>query len=75
VNGIIRKISIGSDYKSGAMHYVVGQKVLGGSHSVHLISKVNNGYQIWVEKGKEIVLWKEVSSEMPVSVEYDVNFE
>ena len=57
------------------MHYVVGQKVLGGSHSVHLISKVNNGYQIWVEKGKEIVLWKEVSSEMPVSVEYDVNFE
>ena len=33
----IRKISIGSDYKSGAMHYIVGQDVLGGSHKIHLI--------------------------------------
>jgi len=24
----IRKISIGADYKSGAMHYLVGQDVL-----------------------------------------------
>ena len=28
----IRKISIGPDYKSGAMHYLVGQDILGGSH-------------------------------------------
>lgn len=26
----IRKISIGPDYKSGAMHYIVGQEILGG---------------------------------------------
>ena len=29
---VIRKISIGSDYKSSAMHYIVGQEILGGTH-------------------------------------------
>ena len=33
----IRKISIGPDYKSGAMHYLVGQKVLNGEYCIHLI--------------------------------------
>ena len=33
----IRKISIGPDYKGGAMHYIVGQKVLGDSNEIHLI--------------------------------------
>ena len=28
----IRKISVGPDYKSGAMHYLVGQDVLNGSY-------------------------------------------
>jgi hypothetical protein len=35
----IRKISIGPDYKSGAMHYIVGQKVLGDSHDIHHIRR------------------------------------
>jgi hypothetical protein len=33
----IRKIAIGPDYKGGAMHYIVGQKVLGDSNEIHLI--------------------------------------
>ena len=33
----IRKISVGPDYKSGAMHYLVGQDVLGGNYTIHLI--------------------------------------
>ena len=33
----IRKISIGPDYKSGAMHYIVGQPVLNGTYAIHLI--------------------------------------
>ena len=33
----IRKIAVGPDYKSGAMHYIVGQKVLNDSYSIHLI--------------------------------------
>jgi len=35
----IRKISIGSDYKSGAMHYIVDQPVLDGTYKIHLIKK------------------------------------
>ena len=48
----IRKISIGADYKSGAMHYIVGQEVLGGSYTIHLIQYVSESesYKIWVEK-------------------------
>ena len=33
---IIRKISIGSDYKNDAMHYYVGQEVYGG----HIVSDI-----------------------------------
>ena len=48
----IRKISIGADYKSGAMHYIVGQEVLGGSHVIHLIQQDQGeqSYKIWIEK-------------------------
>jgi len=72
----IRKISVGPDYKSGAMHYLVGQEVLGGSHIIHLI-KHNieaNSIKIWIEKSNEIFLWKEFNSSIPVSIEYNINF-
>ena len=48
----IRKISIGADYKSGAMHYIVGQEVLGGKYNIHLIQQdtSNDSYKIWIEK-------------------------
>jgi hypothetical protein len=31
MSSVIRKISIGTDYKNEAMHYSVGQNVYGGS--------------------------------------------
>ena len=74
----IRKISIGADYKSSAMHYIVNQEVLGGNYIIHVI-KYNedlNSIKIWVENRKgEILLWKEFNSNMPVSIEYNINFE
>jgi|TARA_R110000822_G_scaffold91854_1_gene211572 hypothetical protein len=72
----IRKISVGPDYKSGAMHYLVGQEVLGGSHIIHLIKHNidNNSIKIWIEKSNEIFLWKEFNSSIPVSIEYNINF-
>ena len=72
----IRKLSIGSDYKSGAMHYIVGQEVLGGSHTIHLIQQDSNydSYKIWIEKNNEIVLWKEFIKTLPISIEYNINF-
>lgn len=72
----IRKISIGPDYKGGAMHYIVGQKVLGDSNEIHLI-RVNaekHSVQIFIINEKsEIVLWKEFNSTIPISIEYNIN--
>ena len=74
----IRKISIGPDYKSGAMHYIVGQEALGGNYLIHLIRFDSNleSIKIWIEKskGSEVFLWKEFTSTMPVSIEYNINF-
>ena len=51
----IRKISIGPDYKSGGMHYLVGQSVLNGRHTIHLIkySDTEDAYQIYIEDKDE----------------------
>ena len=56
----IRKISIGSDYKSSAMHYLVGQSILGGSYTIHLIQyeSSSDSIKIWIERQNEILLWK-----------------
>lgn len=74
----IRKISVGPDYKSGAMHYLVGQKVLGAKYTIHLIkySTEEESYQIYIEDSseQEILLWKQFNSTMPVSLEYNINF-
>jgi hypothetical protein len=70
----IRKISIGADYKSGAMHYIVGQDVLGGSHTIHLIQASEGSYKIWIQKNDEIYMWKEFLHTLPISLEYNINF-
>ena len=72
----IRKISICPDYKSSAMHYIVGQEILGGSHSIHLIKEDEHkgSIKIWIQKADEVFLWKEFNSTMPISVEYNINF-
>jgi len=72
----IRKISIGADYKSGAMHYITGQDVLGGSYVIHLIQHdaSSKSYKIWIEKNKEVVIWKEFKTTLPISLEYNINF-
>lgn len=72
----IRKISIGADYKSGAMHYIVGQDILGDTHKIHLIKHDvdKSSIKIWIEKNDEVMLWKEFNSNMPISIEYNINF-
>tara|TARA_R110000744_G_scaffold27179_2_gene66492 strand:+ start:104 stop:328 length:225 start_codon:yes stop_codon:yes gene_type:complete len=72
---VIRKISIGSDYKNDAMHYSLQQEVYGG----HLISDIlfdNNdqSYNIYITKNKEILPWKKFNSNMAISVEYDLKY-
>jgi hypothetical protein len=73
----IRKISIGTDYKNNSMHYIVGQKVLGDSHEIHLIKykKDENSILIYIINEKnEITLWKEFNPSVPVSIEYNINY-
>ena len=74
----IRKISVGADYKSSAMHYILGQDILNGNYCIHLIKHIeeNNSIKIWIENKKgEVFLWKEFNSNMPISIEYNINFE
>lgn len=72
---IIRKISIGANYKE-AMHYIVGQKIYGGKAEVHLILKDDDTqyYKIWVRRGDEIIFWKGFSFNLPISIENDLDF-
>lgn len=72
----IRKISVGPDYKSGAMHYLVGQEVLNGNYKIHLIQfdEIKKSFKIWIIKSNEVVLWKEFTSPIPISIEYNINF-
>ncbi len=72
----IRKISVGPDYKSGAMHYIVGQEILNGKYFIHLIQQdsTKQSIKIWIQRKDEILLWKEFSSDVPVSIEYNINF-
>lgn len=73
----IRKISVGPDYKSGAMHYIVGQKVLNDTNEIHLIKydSLRKSIKIFIiNKKEEVVLWKEFSTPMPISIEYNINY-
>lgn len=75
MTNVIRKISIGSDYKNEAMHYAVGQQVYGG----HTISDIlfqdrDDSYNIYIKKHDEILPWKKFNSNMAISVEYDLEY-
>lgn len=72
----IRKISVGPDYKSGAIHYIVGQEILNGKYFIHLIQQDSKtlSIKVWIQQKDEIILWKEFNSRVPVSIEYNINF-
>lgn len=71
----IRKISIGSDYKTDAMHYSLGQKVYGGHEISHILyDEKDNSYNIYIEKDLEVMPWKKFNSNMAISVEFDLTY-
>ena len=72
---LIRKISIGTDYKNEAMHYSVGQQVYGG-HSISniLFDQKDNSYNIYIEKNDETIPWKKFNSNMAISIEYNLEY-
>ena len=75
MSSIIRKISIGSDYKTDAMHYSVGQSVYGGHTISHIMAdQKDNSYNIFIKKNDEVLQWKKFNSNMAISVEYDLEY-
>ena len=70
---IVRKISIGKDYKNDAMHYSVGQEVYGG-HTIKNIIEEETKYSIYIEKNNEIMPWKDFNKNMAIAVEYDLQY-
>ncbi len=75
MSSVIRKISIGSDYKTDAMHYSLGQSVYGGHTISHIPSdKTDNSYNIYIKKRDEVLPWKKFNSNMAISVEYDLEY-
>ena len=70
---IIRKISVGKDYKNDAMHYAVGQEVYGG-HTIANIIEEEDKYSIYISKKDKIMPWKDFNKNMSISVEYDLSW-
>jgi hypothetical protein len=70
---VIRKITVGKDYKNDAMHYSVGQEVYGGHIIVNVIEEEEK-YSIYIQKDDMVMPWKDFNKNMAISVEYDLNY-
>ena len=70
---LLRKISIGKDYKNDAMHYSVGQEVYGG-HTIDSIIEEDNKYSIYIIKRDEVLTWKDFNKNMAIAVEYNLEY-
>jgi hypothetical protein len=71
--GLIRKISIGRDYKNDAMHYSVGQEVY-GNHIIDSIVEEEDKYSIYIIKAREVLPWKDFNKNMAIAVEYNLQY-
>ena len=70
---LIRKITIGKDYKIDAMHYSVGQEVYGG-HTICDIVEEKDKFSVYIRKNKDVMPWKDFNKNMAVSVEYNLQY-
>lgn len=70
---LIRKISVGRDYKNDAMHYAVGQEVYGG-HTICDIIEENDRYRIYITKRGEVLPWKDFNKNMAISIEFNLEY-
>jgi len=55
------------------MHYSVGQEVYGG-HSINAIVEDTDKYSIFIEKGNDIIPWKDFNKNMAIAVEYNLEY-
>lgn len=74
MDSVIRKISIGSDYKNEAMHYSIGQQVYGGHEIAHIIKQIDRSCIIYIKNGDEVKPWKEFYPTMAIAIEFDLEY-
>ena len=70
---LIRKISIGKDYKNEVMHYSVDQEVYGG-HIIDSIVENEDKFCIFIKKQDEVLPWKEFNKNMAIAVEFNLEY-
>ena len=70
---LVRKISIGRDYKNDAMHYSVGQEVYGG-HTIDAIVEEEGKYSVYIRKNNYVLPWKEFNKNMAIAIEYNIEY-
>lgn len=70
---LIRKITIGKDYKIDSMHYSVGQEVYGG-HTICDIIEDKDKYSIYISKDNDVMPWKDFNKNMAISIEYNLSY-
>jgi hypothetical protein len=73
---VIRKISIGSDYKNDAMHYSTGQEVylVDILLAIFFLKTKTNHIIFFITKNNEVLPWKKFNANMSISVEYDLKY-
>ena len=70
---LIRKSSIGKDYKNEAIHYSGGQEVYGG-HTINAIVEDDDKYSVFIEKGNDVIPWKDFNKNMAIAIEYNLEY-
>ena len=70
---LVRKISIGRDYKNDAMHYSVGQEVY-GNHIICDIVESENKFSIFIKKNGNVLPWKDFNKNMAIAVDYNLEY-
>lgn len=71
---VIRKISIGIDYKNEAMHYSIGQQVWGGHEIACILKQTDKSCVVYIKSGDEIKPWKEFYPTMAIALEFDLEY-
>lgn len=56
------------------MHYVVGQYVLDKSYTIEAIRYEDVNLVIWIKKNGEILRWKSLNANVPITIEYKIDF-